>query len=88
MAELGRPEMTGTIWFGYLAPSNVPKPIIDKLARAFALIQSDAALVKRISELGAELNVIGPADFGRLIERDRARYGKIVADGNLAATQN
>jgi tripartite-type tricarboxylate transporter receptor subunit TctC len=88
MAELGRPEMTGTIWFGYLAPSNVPKPIIDKLARAFAQIQSDAGLVKRISELGAELNVIGPADFAKLIERDRARYGKIVAEGNLAATQN
>lgn len=88
MAELGRPEMTGTIWFGYLAPSKVPKPIIDKLAHAFSQIQSDAALVKRISELGAELAVLGPSDFAQLIERDRARYGKIVAEGNLAATQN
>ncbi len=88
MAELGRPEMTGTIWFGYLAPSKVPKPIIDKLAGAFGKIQSEPALVKRVSELGAELNIIGPADFARLIERDRARYGKIVAEGNLAATQN
>jgi tripartite-type tricarboxylate transporter receptor subunit TctC len=88
MTELGRPEMTGTIWFGYLAPSKVPKPIIDRLAGAFAQIQSDAALAKRISDLGAELNIIGPSDFAKLIERDRARYGKIVAEGNLAATQN
>jgi tripartite-type tricarboxylate transporter receptor subunit TctC len=85
MAELGRPEMTGTIWFGYLAPSMTPKPIIDKLARAFAQIQSDPALAKRISELGAELAPIGPAAFAKLIEGDRSRYGKIVADGNLAA---
>jgi tripartite-type tricarboxylate transporter receptor subunit TctC len=88
MAELGRPEMTGTIWFGYLASSKVPKPIIDKLARAFEKIQTDPALVKRVSELGAELAIIGPSEFAKLIERDRARYGKIVADGNLAATQN
>jgi tripartite-type tricarboxylate transporter receptor subunit TctC len=87
MAELGRPEMTGTIWFGYLAPSKVPKPIIDKLARAFAQIQSDPALAKRVSELGAELAPLGPAEFARLIESDRTRYGKIVMDGNLA-TQN
>jgi tripartite-type tricarboxylate transporter receptor subunit TctC len=87
MAELGRSEMTGTIWFGYLAPSKVPKPIIDKLARAFAQIQSDPALAKRVSELGAELAPLGPVEFARLIESDRTRYGKIVMDGNLA-TQN
>jgi tripartite-type tricarboxylate transporter receptor subunit TctC len=88
MAELGRPEMTGTIWFGYLAPSKVPKPIIDRLAGAFGQIQSDPALIKRVSEMGAELAPIGPAEFARLIESDRARNGKIVAEGNLAATQN
>ena len=26
----------------------------------------------------------GPAEFGRIIERDRAHYGRIVAEGNLA----
>jgi tripartite-type tricarboxylate transporter receptor subunit TctC len=88
MAELGRPEMTGTIWFGYLAPSKVPQSIIAKLGRAFAQIQSDPALAKRVSELGAELAPIGPPEFAKLIENDRTRYGKIVADGNLAATQN
>jgi hypothetical protein len=44
-------------------------------------------LVKRVSDMGAELNIVGPAEFGKIIERDRARYGKIVAEGNLA-TQN
>ena len=80
--------MTGTIWFGYLAPSKVPQSIIAKLGRAFAQIQSDPALAKRVSELGAELAPIGPPEFAKLIESDRARYGKIVADGNLGATQN
>jgi tripartite-type tricarboxylate transporter receptor subunit TctC len=85
MAEVGRSEMTGTIWFGYLAPSKTPKPIVDKLARAFAQLRSDADLSRRLSELGAELAPIGPAEFAKLIESDRKRYGQIVRDGNLAA---
>jgi len=88
MAEVGRNEMTGTIWFGYFAPAKTPKPIIDKLANAFAQLRSDAALSTRVAEMGAELAPIGPADFATLIERDRARYGKIVAEGNLAAPRN
>jgi tripartite-type tricarboxylate transporter receptor subunit TctC len=84
MMEIGRPEMTNAIWFGYLAPAKTPDSVIEKLARAFGQLQSDAALRKRVAELGAELNTVGPAEFGKIIETDRRRYGKIVADGNLA----
>jgi tripartite-type tricarboxylate transporter receptor subunit TctC len=85
MAELGRPEMTGTFWYGYLAPAKTPQMAIDRLAWAFQRLQDDSDLRNRIAELGAELNIIGPEEFAKLIESDRARYGKIVKDGNLAA---
>ena len=84
MAEIGLPDMTNAIWFGYLAPAKTPQPIIDKLAAAFGKLRSDTALVNRVAEMGAELSMVGPDEFGRIIARDRARYGKIVADGNLA----
>ena len=87
MTELGRPEMTSAVWFGYLAPAKTPDAVIAKLAGAFAKLQSDIALAKRVTEMGAELNIVGPAGFGKIIENDRSRYGKIVAEGNLA-TQN
>jgi tripartite-type tricarboxylate transporter receptor subunit TctC len=87
MTELGRPEMTNAIWFGYLAPAKTSDAIVNKLARAFAQLQSDQALTKLVTEMGAELNIVGPSEFGKIIERDRRAYGKIVAEGNLA-TQN
>jgi tripartite-type tricarboxylate transporter receptor subunit TctC len=87
MAELGRPEMTNAIWFGYLAPAKTPQPIIDKLAGAFEKLKSDSALVKRVSEMGAELSMAGPAEFAKIIASDRARYGKIVADAGLATAK-
>jgi tripartite-type tricarboxylate transporter receptor subunit TctC len=84
MAEVGMPEMTNAIWFGYLAPAKTPQPIVDKLAAAFARLQSDTALVNKVTEMGSQLNIVGPAEFGRIIAADRQRYGKIVAEGNLA----
>jgi len=87
MAEVGRPEMTNAIWFGYLAPVKTPDAIVNKLAGAFAKLKSDESLGKRVTEMGAEVSMAGPAEFGAIIEKDRRGYGKIVADGNLA-TQN
>jgi tripartite-type tricarboxylate transporter receptor subunit TctC len=84
MTEAGIPAMTTALWFGYLAPARVSQPIIDKLAAAFGKLQSDAALIKRVTEIGSELNIVGPAEFGKIIEHDRRRYGRIVAEGNLA----
>jgi tripartite-type tricarboxylate transporter receptor subunit TctC len=84
MAELGRPEMTNAIWFGYLAPAQIPNSTFGKLAKAFEALKSDGALAARVSEMGAELSMAGPAEFHKIIESDRARYGKIVAESNLA----
>ena len=84
MAEAGLPAVTAAIWFGYLAPAQTPKPVIDKLAAAFAKLQSDAALDKRLAQQGAELTIVGPEEFGRIIAHDRSRYGKIFADSKLA----
>jgi tripartite-type tricarboxylate transporter receptor subunit TctC len=83
MNELDLPAMTAAIWFGYLAPAKTPQPVIDKLANAFARLQTDAALVKRFAEIGAEFTIVSPAEFGKIIEEDRRRYGKIVAEGNF-----
>jgi tripartite-type tricarboxylate transporter receptor subunit TctC len=83
MSEVGMPEMTNAIWFGYLAPAKTPQAVIDKLARAFGQLQSDSALAMRIAEMGAVLSIVGPVEFARIIDDDRRRYGRIVAESNL-----
>lgn len=84
MAELGRPEMTGTIWFGYLAPAKTPDAVMTKLVGAFQALKSDQALHQRVIDMGAELALTGPGEFGKIIDGERRRYGRIVAERNLA----
>jgi len=83
MAELGRPEMTNAIWFGYLAPAKTPDAVIAKLVEAFQKPRSDPALSARVTDMGAELSLVGPAEFGKVIDEDRRRYGQIVAESKL-----
>ena len=45
---------------------------------------TDTALAKRVSQMGAELSMTSPSEFGEIIESDRQRYGQIVAESNLA----
>ena len=87
MTELGHPELTNSIWFGYLAPAKTPEAVVKRLADAFAKLPNDAALAKRVADLGAELRVVGPQGFAEIIASDRATYGKIVQEGNLSGVQ-
>jgi tripartite-type tricarboxylate transporter receptor subunit TctC len=61
----------------------VPQSIIDKLVKAFEPLRSDAELSKRVEQMGAELSIAGPAEFGKIIASDRARNAQIVAEGNF-----
>jgi tripartite-type tricarboxylate transporter receptor subunit TctC len=83
VTELNLREMTYVPWFGYLAPSGTPPAIIDKLVDAIRKLPSDPALVKRVTELGADLDIAGPEEFDAIIGNDRRRFAKIAAESRF-----
>jgi tripartite-type tricarboxylate transporter receptor subunit TctC len=83
MAEAGLPQVTSSAWFGFTAPAATPKPIIEKLAAAFAKTQGDAAVVKKLAAVGYALRVLGPADSAAVFAKEREQYGKIAEGGRL-----
>jgi tripartite-type tricarboxylate transporter receptor subunit TctC len=82
-AEAGLPELTGSPWFGFVAPAATPPTIVSKLADVFAKLQSDAALTKRLNDLGYTLRVESPAASKTIIEKERQAFGKVAAGGRL-----
>jgi tripartite-type tricarboxylate transporter receptor subunit TctC len=83
VAEVGLPQLTGSPWFGFVAPAGTPKPIIDKLAGVFAQLQKDPALVKRLNAVGYTLRVAGPEESAAIIAKERSAFGKIATGGRL-----
>ncbi|TMH20178.1 MAG: hypothetical protein E6H61_11205 [Betaproteobacteria bacterium] len=68
-----------TVWFGYAGPAGLPAPVLERLYGEMANIMKDPAVREKLSNLGFELMPqIPPAEFGKLIQRDLAKWVPIV----------
>jgi tripartite-type tricarboxylate transporter receptor subunit TctC len=83
VAEAGFPKLQNTFWLGVVAPAGTPSDIIDKLNAAFkdSLSQPDARA--RLDNLGAEIHVSTPAEFGKFLDDERALWTGVVTAANI-----
>ncbi len=70
-------------WSGIVAPKSTPKEIIDKLAGAIAAVQAEPKFKSRLSEFGAPLFAMSPAEFGKFIADETEKWGKVVKFAGL-----
>jgi tripartite-type tricarboxylate transporter receptor subunit TctC len=66
------------LWVALFAPAGTPKAIVDRLDAAVVKSLKDAAVRKRLNELGTEAAGISQAAFVERIRLDAARYLKII----------
>lgn len=85
IAEAGYPSYEVVFWIGFLAPAGTPPPVLSRLHAEIlkALPQPEVANV--LGTQGFETVGNSPAAFGAIIERDRARWTKIVKDTGAKA---
>ena len=54
LSEAGLRDFDLSVWYGLVAPKGTPKPIVDQLAAALRTALTDATVVKRLAEFGAQ----------------------------------
>lgn len=82
-AEQGIPGLDLYSWFGVVARSGTPEPVIQRLSQALNRIVQDSRFSARALELGA-LAVGGSAgSFQAVIESDTALWGKVIREKNI-----
>jgi tripartite-type tricarboxylate transporter receptor subunit TctC len=80
--ESGVDYETGT-WFGILAPAKTPAPVIAKLQVAIHDMLSDPTTRARLTEQGAEVADLGPAQFGDFLREETARLSTVIRRANI-----
>jgi tripartite-type tricarboxylate transporter receptor subunit TctC len=80
--ESGVDYMSGT-WFGILAPAKTPAPVIAKLQAAIHDMLSDPTTRARLTEQGAEVADLGPAQFGDFLREETARLSAVIRRANI-----
>jgi tripartite-type tricarboxylate transporter receptor subunit TctC len=72
------PGYEASAWYGMVAPKGTPDEIIAKLNRETEAILADPKVKSQLGDLGASLLPGTPADFGKLIADETAKWGKVI----------
>jgi tripartite-type tricarboxylate transporter receptor subunit TctC len=83
IAESGVPGFSADAILGMLAPAKTPRPIIDLLNAEVHKAMRSPEMVEAMKKVGVEEALSTPEEFGRIIESEMNRWGKLVRSLNL-----
>ena len=78
MAEAGVTGYVADVWFGVIAPKNLPPEILSKLSTEITQISREKATIDKLSGQGATPLSSSPAEFAQRIQSDTEKWAKIV----------
>lgn len=83
IAESGLPGFDASGWFGFWAPAKTPAAIVDKLAGDIKVALAQPSVVQSYAQQGAEVAFRGPAEFGRMVVDEIARWRKVITNAGI-----
>ena len=83
IAEAGVPGYEVSPWFAVFAPAGTPAPIVQKINAALldAMKQPDTKV--RFDAIGAEPIGSTPAELAAHVDKEMARWGKLIKERNI-----
>lgn len=85
LKELGVEGVEVQQWYGFFAPAQTPKPIIDQLNKALNQVLTDKEIIKRIEDHGADVETSTPEQFGALVKSELVKWKGVVQRAKLTA---
>jgi tripartite-type tricarboxylate transporter receptor subunit TctC len=77
------PGFAATAWDGTCAPKATPSEVIEKLNATINAGLADPNLKAKIKELGGETMSMTPAEFGKFLAEETAKWAKVVKFAGL-----
>jgi len=77
------PGYEASAFFGFGVPHGTPKEIVDLLNKEINLALKDAGMQAKLRELGGIPAPGSPADFGKFLANETAKWEKVVHAANL-----
>lgn len=82
-AEFGFEGFEAEAWFGLHTHRSAPDAVVDRMAAAAQAALDDAGVRRQLAERGTVPRGGPPADYARLVTAERARWLRVVRDGNV-----
>src|SRR5438094_3518656 len=72
-------------WYGMFGPATLPKPLVARLNQAVNAIIREPAIRDQFARQGLEVQALTSEQFGDILRRDVAKWGKIIRDAGVRA---
>lgn len=83
LQETGFADLDVTVWFGLLAPANVPQEVIRKVYADVITSLNEPAVRQRLSKEGLDVVTMPPDVFANQLKNEVAKWGDIVKKANI-----
>jgi tripartite-type tricarboxylate transporter receptor subunit TctC len=83
LEQAGYKGASAELWWGVLAPAGTPAVVVDKLNAEINKIVQSAEMKDFFLREGAEPAALKPAEFGKLIAAEIARWKKVAQAANI-----
>ncbi len=77
------PGYEAEAWIGVGAPTGTPADIIDILNKQLNAALADAKIKARLTDIGSVVHGGTPAEFGKFIVSETAKWGKVIRDAGI-----
>ena len=83
IAESGLPGYQASIWTGMFGPAKLPRSLIDVLHKQAARAVQEPGFRAKMNQLGADTVGSTPEEWGKFMEAEIAKWGKIARVAGL-----
>jgi tripartite-type tricarboxylate transporter receptor subunit TctC len=81
--ELGYKGFDGVQWYGIVGPAKMPEAVVNKLNDEINKAIGTPELQKRLSGEALEVMPMEPAQFGKFMQADIAKWAKLAKERNI-----
>src|ERR1044072_1348082 len=85
IAEAGVPGYVAANWWGIVAPAGTTQPIVDRLHKDMQAVLTAPELTAACAREGAAAVPMSTAEFATYIDKEIAKWGRVVKEGNIKA---
>ena len=83
VSESGLKGYESTNWYGYVAPSATPRPVIERLHKATVTVLEMADVRQALLEQGIEATPSSPEQFAAYIKSETGKWTKIITAAKI-----
>lgn len=81
--ESGYPGFESSVWWGFIAPAGLPRPVLARLHDAVQKAIESTRVREQIAAAGGVPLPGSPRQFETLLKGEAARYGKLIREAGI-----